>query len=175
MRFFITIAIIFSFNFFAKAQEDTDSLQNAFNPETKKAFFMSNKTIFFNTADSINPEFEVVNGKELVFKYEFRSKEYLMISDDEFVERLFFKVLPKGNKFIYNLNNFKKSHLLYSQSCFCMDAGNYVIQKGSIVGKKVNKTTWDVQVKFSYITRNSKDLVNKVYHLKYKIAKKDDN
>jgi hypothetical protein len=56
-----------------------------------------------------------------------------------------------------------------------MDAGNYVIQKGSISGKKVNKTTWDVKVKFSYITRNSKNLVNKAYHLKYKIAKKDDN
>ena len=175
MRFFITIVIIFSFNFFAKAQENTDSLQNVFNHESKRAFFMPNKTIIFNTADSINPEFEVVNGKELVFKYEFRSKEYLMISDDEYVERLFFKVLPKGNKFIYNFNNFKKSHLLYSQSCFCMDAGNYVIQKGSIVGKKLNKTTWDVQIKFSYIARNSKNLVNKNYHLNYKIAGKDDN
>lgn len=175
MRFFITIAIIFSFNFFAKAQENTDSLQNAFNPESKKAFFLPKKTIIFNTKDSINPEFEVVNGKELVFKYEYRSKEYLMISDDEFVERLFFKVLPKGNQFIYNLKNFKKSHLLYSQSCFCMDAGNYVIQKGIIVGKKVNKTTWYVQIKFSYITRNSKEIVNKSYHLKYKIAGKDDN
>jgi hypothetical protein len=175
MKLFITIAIIFSLNFSIKAQENPDSLQDAFNPESKKAFFMPNKTIIFNTADSINPEFEVVNGKELVFKYEFRSKEYLMISDDEFVERLFFKVLPKGNKFIYNLNNFKKSHLLYSQSCFCMDAGNYVIQKGRIVGKKVNKNTWDVQIKFSYIARNTKNLVNKTYHLKYKIAGKDDN
>ena len=101
-----------------------------------------------------------------MFKYEFRSKEYLLISDDEFVERLFFKVLPKGKKFIYNLKNIKKSHLLYSQSCFCMDAGNYVIQKGSIVGKKVSKTTWDVQVKFNYIARNSKDLLTKKYHLK---------
>jgi hypothetical protein len=175
MRFFITIAIIFSFNYFSNAQENLDSLQNAFNPESKKAFFLLNKTIIFNTYDSINPEFEVINGNELVFKYEFRSKEYLMISDDEFVERLFFKVLPKGNKFVYNLNNFKKSHLLYSQSCFCMDAGNYVIQKGRISGKKVNKTTWEVKVKFSYITRNSKNLVNKAYHLKYKIALKDDN
>jgi hypothetical protein len=175
MRLFITIVIIFSFNFFAKAQENTDSLENAFNPESKKAFFLPNKTIIFKTKDSINPEFEVINGKELVFKYEFRSKEYLMISDDEFVERLFFKVLPKGNQFIYKLNNFKKSHLLYSQSCFCLDAGNYVIQKGSIVGKKVNKTTWDVQVKFSYVARNSKTLVNKTYRLKYKIAEKDDN
>ncbi len=175
MKLFITFAIIFSLNFARKAQENADSLQNAFNPESKKAFFIPNKTIIFNTADSINPEFEVVNGKELVFKYEFRSKEYLMISDDEFVERLFFKVLPKGNKFIYNLNNFKKSHLLYSQSCFCMDAGNYVIQKGSIVGKKVNKNTWDVKIKFSYIARNTKNLVNKTYHLKYKIAGKDDN
>lgn len=175
MKLFITIAIIFSLNFSISAQENADSLQNAFNPESKKAFFMLNKTIIFNTADSINPEFEVVNGKELVFKYEFRSKEYLMISDDEFVERLFFKVLPKGNKFFYNLNNFKKSHLLYSQSCFCMDAGNYVIQKGSITGKKVNKTTWDVKIKFSYIARNTSNLVNKTYHLKYKIAGKDDN
>lgn len=175
MRFFITIAILFSLNIFSKAQENPDSLQNAFNPESKKAFFSPNKTIIFNTLDSINPEFEVVNGKELVFKYEYRSKEYLMISDDEFVERLFFKVLPKGKKFIYNLKNIKKSHLLYSQSCFCMDAGNYVIQKGSIVGKKVNKTTWDVQVKFNYIARNSKDLITKKYHLKYKIAGKDDN
>jgi hypothetical protein len=56
-----------------------------------------------------------------------------------------------------------------------MDAGNYVIQKGSIVGKKVSKTTWDVQVKFNYIARNSKDLITKKYHLKYKIAGKDDN
>jgi hypothetical protein len=175
MKFFITIAIFFSFNFSVNAQENIDSLQNAFNPEIKKAFYMKNKTIVFNTKDSINPEFEVVNGNELVFKYEFRSKEYLMMSDDEYVERLFFKVKPKGNHFVYKLNNFKKSNLLYSQSCFCMDAGNYVIQKGRIVGTKLNKNTWKVYIKFSYIARNSKNLVNKTYHLKYKIAAKDDN
>ena len=175
MKLFITIAIIFLLNFSVNAQENTDSLQNAFNPEYKKAFYMKNKTIIFNTSDSINPEFEVVNGKELVFKYEFRSKDYLAISDDEYVERLYFKRLPKGNRFVYNLKNLKKSHLLYSQSCFCMDAGNYVIQKGSVVGTKINKTTWNVKINFSYIARNTKNLVNKSYNLKYKIAGKDDN
>jgi hypothetical protein len=56
-----------------------------------------------------------------------------------------------------------------------MDAGNYVIQKGSIVGTKINKTTWSVKIKFSYIARNTKNLVNKSYNIKYKIAGKDDN
>lgn len=173
MKLFITTAIVFSLSLFASAQENSDSLQNAFYPERKTAKIFVNKTILFNTTDSINPEFDIAKGNDLVFKYEFRSKEYVMISDDEFVERLFFKVKPKGNHFAFNLKNIKKSNMLYSQSCFCMDAGNYVIQNGNIVGTKINKTTWKVKINFSYTARNTKNLVHKKYSLTYKTAKSD--
>jgi hypothetical protein len=50
-----------------------------------------------------------------------------------------------------------------------MDAGNYVIKSGRVVGKKINKNTWKVKIKINYIARNSGIKVTKTFNLTYKI------
>jgi hypothetical protein len=174
MKLFSTIALILIFNIKGFSQNNTDSLMNAFTPEKKSAKIFNQKAIQFNSNDTINPDYELKEGKKLLFEYEFRSKEYLQIADDEIVERLIFTINPKANSFYFSSTNLKNIPILYTQSCFCRDAGTYKIKNGTFIGKKVNSTTWKVKIKFSYIARNSNLVVKKAFSLTYKIAKNND-
>lgn len=171
MKIIFLILIIVSFNFSSLAQENTDSLMNAFIPAKKTAVYYKNKTITFRTNDSINPDYEMNTGNSLVFDYEYHSKDIISMSDDEAMEKILFVVKPRGNSFFINGKNLTKARLMYLQSCFCMDAGNYVIKKGSINGIKINKNTWKVKFKFSYIARNTHNKVVKSFTIKFKMAK----
>ncbi len=174
MKLFSTIAFILVFNVIGFSQNNEDSLMNAFTPEKKSAKIFTQKAIQFNSNDSINPDYELKAGNKLLFEYEFRSKEYLQIADDEIVERLIFTINPKVKRFYFKSSNLKNIPILYTQSCFCRDAGTYKIKNGTFIGTKVNRTTWKVKIKFSYIARNSNLVVKKAYTLTYKIAKNND-
>jgi hypothetical protein len=99
MKLILTILLIVTFNYSITAQENTDSLMNAFIPAKKTAVFYKNKTIQFKTNDSINPDYEIISGKSLVFEYDFHSKDIISMSDDEVSEKILFEVTPRSKSF----------------------------------------------------------------------------
>ncbi len=171
MKLILTILLIVTFNYSITAQENTDSLMNAFIPAKKTAVFYKNKTIQFKTNDSINPDYEIISGKSLVFEYDFHSKDIISMSDDEVSEKILFEVKPRSKSFYLADKKLTQAHLMFMQSCFCMDAGNYVIKSGFINGTKISNNTWKVKFKFTYIARNTKNKVTKNFTIKFKLAK----
>lgn len=149
--------------------QNTDSLMNAFNPEKKVATISINKQIELNTKDTINPDYNVIDGKRWLFEYSFKSKEYIQIADDEYSEKLLFNILPKKNSFKITSKDFDKINLLYTQSCFCMDAGTYLISNGVLNGKKINANTWQLTINFNYVGRRSNTKVNKELKINYTV------
>jgi hypothetical protein len=169
MKLISTLAIILILTVSGYSQTNTDSLMNAFIPEKKTAIIHLKKTIKLNSNDSINPDFEITDGSRILFEYEYRSKDIIAMSDDEMMERLVFSVNANRKSFDFSDLELKDTRMLFTQSCFCMDAGNYVIKSGRVVGKKINKNTWKVKIKINYIARNSGIKVTKTFNLTYKI------
>jgi len=174
MKLLLTLALTFLLGQATYAQSNDDSLANAFIPEKKSAVIYLQKTIKLNSTDSINPDFEIANGTRMLFEYEYRSKDIIAMSDDEMMEKIIFSINPNRKSFSFSNNSIKDTRLIFTQSCFCRDAGNYVIKAGNISGKKINSTTWKVKLKISYLARNSGIKVNKTFNLTYKIAKNND-
>jgi hypothetical protein len=166
MKFTFFILLTFLTSFVSKSQ-NADSLLNAFTPEKKQAVITPNKLIQLNTKDTINPDFEIVDGNKWLFQYIFKSKEYKQIADDEYTEKITFNILPKKNSFNITSKDFDKINLIYSQSCFCMDAGNYLISSGNISGKKIKNKTWLIKIKIIYTGRRSGTIVNKEFTIQY--------
>lgn len=169
MKLISTLAIILVLTVSGFSQINQDSLMNAFIPEKKTAIVYLNKTIKLNSNDSINPDFELTEGTRMLFEYEFRSKDMIAMSDDEMVERLVFSVNANRKSFDFTDLELTDTRMLFTQSCFCMDAGNYVIKSGKITGKKTNANTWKVKIKINYIARNSGIKTSKTLNLVYKI------
>lgn len=174
MKLLLTTALVFLISQGTFAQSNDDSLANAFIPEKKSALIYLQKTIKLNSTDSINPDFEITNGTRMLFEYEFRSKDIIAMSDDEMMEKVIFSINPNRNSFTFNNTSIKDTRLIFTQSCFCRDAGNYVIKAGNISGVKINATTWKVKLKINYLARNSGVKVSKTFNLTYKIAKNND-
>ena len=86
---------------------------------------------------------EVAGGKDLVFEYYMRADEYVERSDDEYTEKILFSVPKKATSFFYTDTTLKAAFL---RGCFCPDRGWHLFSDGFIKGKKINSTTWHVEI-----------------------------
>lgn len=131
--------------------------QDKIIPAKKTYKIRTKKSIKLTTRDSISPDYEEVrsSGKSLVFEYEFRAAQNEGIADDEYLERILFEATPKNGRFNYSFTSFKKSKAIFRMSCFCPEAGTYLIQRGRIKGRMLNSRTWDVTIEIRYYPRNN--------------------
>jgi hypothetical protein len=83
------------------------------------------------------------DGEDLTFEYYKRADEYVEMSDDEYTEKIVFSVPKNAKSFNYTGATLKAAFL---RGCFCPDRGWHAISDGFIKGKKINATTWQVEV-----------------------------
>jgi hypothetical protein len=93
--------------------------------------------------DSENFSAQIDTGKDLVFEYYMRADERADMSDDEYTEKILFSA-PKNVK-SFNYTG-KTLNAVFLRGCFCMDRGWHPISDGFIKGKKINSTTWIVEM-----------------------------
>lgn len=77
------------------------------------------------------------------FEYYKRADEYEDMTDDEYMEKILFSVPKNAKSFNYTDVSLKAAYL---RSCFCADRGWHDINVGFIKGKKINATTWNVEI-----------------------------
>lgn len=126
-------------------------------PASKRFVYLANSKIEKRTYDSIYFDVSYVKGKKMVFKYSYIGADVEMIADDEYYESFEFEINPpKGNTFSFSSNQFEENKVLFKRSCFCLDGGIRQLYEGKITGKKINNTTWLVEMDVEIVPRDNK-------------------
>lgn len=86
---------------------------------------------------------QTLAGDSLLFEYYKRNDERAEMSDDEYAEKIVFAVARNAKAFNYTGETLKAAFL---RSCFCPDRGWHEISDGFIKGKKINATTWQIEM-----------------------------
>ena len=109
----------------------------------------------YSQPDSASFSPERRNGKDWFFEFKHTAEENPEMSDDEKTEIIGFQIAPvKGNSFTLKNKQLQKARAYYLLGCFCKDRGFKLISKGSIVGKKINATTWMVTIDVTIATND---------------------
>jgi len=102
------------------------------------------KSLEMKTDKQNNFSANIINtGNFLVFEYYKRADEYADMTDDEYMEKIVFEVPKNAKSFNFTDVSLKAAFL---RSCFCPDRGWHEINVGFIKGKKINATTWNVEI-----------------------------
>jgi hypothetical protein len=102
-----------------------------------------NKAVVLNEDAQHNFFAEVIEGKDLVFEYLMRADKHSDRTDDDYIEKIIFSVPKNAKSFYYTDTSIKAAFLL---GCFCPDRGWHAFGDGFIKGKKINSTTWKVEL-----------------------------
>ena len=124
------------------------------NPASKKMSFLTNKKIKLLAKNSELQTFQITEGKNWVFQYQYIAADVAEIADDEFTESIFIEIPQSNDKHFYKKLGLKKQKAIYLKSCYCPDAGPLQIEKGSIKAKKLNENTWFVKIQFVIPTKS---------------------
>lgn len=109
--------------------------------------------------DSVHFNYYREKGTNWVFEFEHNAKEYIMVADDEFSEKVAFEIPPpKKDHFRLTAGN---ARLYYTRSCFCMDRGNFMADTFTVTAKKINKDRWEVSG--SFVVNASKERGNNAF------------
>lgn len=127
------------------AQENPQA-EMEFNPEVKSYIFSKNSSVKLGPWDNGYLPFSFEKGKNWVFRYYFKSKEFKMVADDEYSETLAFQIPAQKGKSFQIKGDLRKYKVVYSPSCFCRDAGARDVKSGFIKGKKVGKDKWEIEL-----------------------------
>lgn len=104
----------------------------------------------------------IVNGTNLVFTYTFEADDAENIADDEYAETIRFEINPSLTEFSYTDNELDSIRAVYSESCFC-DFYNELkntAPQGTISGKKISATQWDISIDVTFYTDDIKNISN---------------
>ena len=132
---FLTILIIFSATAYA---QDKNIIKGV-----KKYNVYTNKDVAFKEDPLHNVYAEIVDGNNLAFEYMMRADKHLNMTDDEYMERILFSVPKNAKSFFYTDTTLKAALLI---GCFCPNRGWFTFSDGFIKGKKINATTWKVEM-----------------------------
>ncbi|MEI6507247.1 MAG: hypothetical protein WCO54_02115 [Bacteroidota bacterium] len=101
------------------------------------------KSLEIKTDNQKNFSAQVIDGNDLVFEYGMRADENPDLTDDEYTEKILFSVPKNAKSFMYTDTTLKAAFL---RGCFCIDRGWHNVNTGFIKGKKINATTWQVEI-----------------------------
>ncbi len=106
----------------------------------------------------------VVDGTNLVFEYEFVRADEEAIADDEYSEYIRFEIDPNLNEFMYSgEEELTAINAFFTESCFCgylLDEAKDVPPTGTISGKKISDTKWDISIDVIFYGDESKNISN---------------
>lgn len=135
---------------------------------TKLSFFADSK-IMVNSNPGTYMKYAVIeSGENLVFEYRFDAEDDEQIADDEYSETIRFEVASNLDEFSFidtGLNTIKSTFTKY---CFCYFENSEeknVPPKGSISGKKISDSKWDITIDVTFYGDEQKQLQG-IFHLK---------
>ena len=104
----------------------------------------------------------VTQGNNLVFTYEYEAEDELNIADDEYSEVIQFEIEPAVTEFVYSDNELDTINAVYTESCFCdfTDESKNTSPQGTISGKKISETEWDITIDVTFYTDDQKSISN---------------
>ena len=103
----------------------------------------------------------VINGNKLVFLYEYNAEDKINTQDDEYSEFIRFQIEQSVEEFNYSDNELINTNAVFSKSCFCPypdNIENDVAPKGSISGKKISETEWDITLDVIFYGEDQKNI-----------------
>ena len=136
--------------------QDNPKAEMEFTPEVKTFVYAQNSSLKVGQWDNGYLPFSYEKGKNWVFKYHFKSKDYKMIADDEYSETLTFEIPPqRGNSFRVS-GDLRKYKIVFSPNCFCRDNGAREVKSGFMRGRKITQNKWEVEFTLMVPQRDGK-------------------
>jgi len=137
---------------------------------TKKSEETYSYTFQENAQLTIEPYYEgsymksgkVTQGNNLVFTYEYEAEDEINIADDEYAEVIQFEIEPTLTAFSYSDNELDEIKAVYSEYCFCafFDEEKNTSPQGTISGKKISETQWDIAIDVTFYADDQKNISN---------------
>ena len=109
---------------------------------------MTDSEIFI-LEDSAITEFDIVNGDNLVFQYQYQSNDNKRIADDEYLERIFFEIHADSSSFSFSDAELIDLNAVFQRSCFCPGPFWVRIESGLITGTKQDDGEWKIDADLS--------------------------
>ncbi|UZO80383.1 hypothetical protein NBT05_15675 [Aquimarina sp. ERC-38] len=88
----------------------------------------------------------IESGNKLVFEYTFDSPSDPQIADSGFSEEIIFEIESDMEEFSLNNESLEDINAFYRATCFCSNIQSVRITEGTISGKKLNATSWEIQI-----------------------------
>jgi len=93
----------------------------------------------------------VVEGENLIFRYDFRSvANDPNIADGSFSETIFFEIDPTIDFFSFSDKQLLEINAFYEYSCFCPVIGSVPISNGNIEGTRLSNGDWDITIDITW-------------------------
>ncbi len=94
-------------------------------------------------------QLNVIDGNQVVFKYEYNYDDEELIADDELTELLYFQVPSNRDEFTIEASFFETHKVYFNRVCFCVKLGFEHPASGTITGKKLDANRWQVSADLS--------------------------
>jgi hypothetical protein len=92
--------------------------------------------------------YKIIPGTNTVFEYYYKAPDSELIADDEFEQKIVFEIDGEHREFNYHDNSILKTKCLSIWTCMCPgpEDEDFRINKGRLMGRKVNDTLWNVSI-----------------------------
>ncbi len=102
----------------------------------------------------------VVEGNNVVFTYEYQAENEIDIADDEYSEIIQFEIEPNLEEFSYSDGELIAINAVYTERCFCYfsDETKNTSPSGSISGKKISETQWEITIDVTFYGDEQKNI-----------------
>ena len=153
------IVLIVVLVFFASCSESDE------NTDLYAHRFFKNKTVnIISNNDTYIKYGEVKEGNNLVFEYQYSTEGGVNVIDDEYSEFIHFEIEENVNEFKFTDEELQKAKLVMSKRCYCAfenDPNKDVLPTGTISGKKISETTWDIIIDVTFYGNENRNIIHK--------------
>jgi len=92
---------------------------------------------------------EIINGKSIVLKFEYKRNEIPNTMDSQYIEQIFMELDPNNLSMELRDSGLKRVNLIFARFCYCKgQTGYYKVRKGNLVLKKEEDTTYRLHLTF---------------------------
>jgi len=132
----------------------TDNKETFFSTECPKdgtcTFeLMPNKSLKTQNDNLGALNMEIVNGKSLVFKFEYKRNEIPKTMDSQYIEQIFMALDPNNLEMKLKDSELKSVNLMFARFCYCKgQTGYYRVRQGELAIKKTEDTTYQLHLNF---------------------------
>jgi len=114
--------------------------------DTEEFNIKTNSQINISSQDSDFFVATIDSGNKLVFEYKFDSPSDPQIADSGFSETILFEIQTDIEEFSLKNEELNTINAFYRAICFCPNTESVRISEGTISGKKMNTTSWEIKI-----------------------------